>query len=616
MNAILQASIDLDATGPSPGQRAIGWGVAILLVLGLVVLFWRSRYAGLPREHARRVSAFRQAKAAARLRQARFRSAAALRDGTATIQGLFDGEAPERPSTRTALRTASGELQTQLAPHLARLPLVVRRWLALAAWIAVFGTLAVGTALIMRGLESGRGVDLAWFVGGLTSSTRVLLDAAVGLVVAFPGGEVLWALVFSGGVVAATWLYQHWYVLAALLGAGAAVIWTLDRRVDAPTERLYYHRLDLLVLAGSATLAVWVAGVFPVALARVLGAPELGATAGVILAGVVALGCLLLGGWRLWGRVRSVATHHADATRPVLWYLVSRRLFGGFALLAIPYGLVYFGVGLTKLPQVIRAWFRAPPAIQLATLAIAALLFGLLAYELRESWGAIRAGLAESAADQELRMAAWAYGLPSLAVIATYTVATPVLQAPVVAGVLAVSVGLAGTRVATGLRALQYRVEIGSRDEAAQRVTVEAAVLEVGGEEHYYVRVNGTEELLAPDREQAVATAQEIGAALFDAGEIPPTLPSAYFDVAERYGIVDYDDVTTKELEKAAKQLYHALRSDGPAVDREIVEDALSDVPEPVRAVRLQTAVNRGNIRVLRHGDRDRFVLRNDPRAR
>ena len=254
------------------------------------------------------------------------------------------------------------------------------------------------------------------------------------------------------------------------------------------------------------------------------------------------------------------------------------------------------------------AWYTQLLAAALVVGALAA-----LAVLAREAWPTVREAASELAARQGLRLTVTAAGLPVLGVVLVSGTVYSVFRMWTVAVPAGILAGLLAQRTRRTVRALKYRVSGVDRDVRARKVDVEAAVLDVQGEQHYYARVNGTIELLAPTEAELLTAIQAVGVGLFQDGDAPDVIERAYHEHAERAGIVDYEQSTQKAVEASRKALFHALREESPIEEAELARRLNTKYPEAVWRRRLRLALDRATVVSQRCDGETYLSLHRDP---
>lgn len=620
----LQSAPEYEVPGVTPAERVLAFGVLFLLAAALALLLWRSKYRGLPDRLARQKAELQGAVADADLHRARFTSGDALATGEPRLRALLRGEAETPPRTTDAARDVGEAILSRALPYWRRAPPLVRRLGALAVGTAVFGALAVSTATIVRALRADGGeaappelVDLA------ASETAAFVAAVHAAVAGLPGVGALWEILTAIALIGGEWLYQHWYVSAVLLAVGAVLIHALHRRVGEPDTGLVRSRPWAAVEATGVVVAAWILGVGLWRVGTQVGSPRVGGTrlpiepAMTISAGLAALFVIALGITAGLRRLHSGLQRSARAAEgpsvAVALYLLARPLWSGLAAVLLPFVAVYVAVGLTRTPRVLVALLAASWYVQTAAVALAVGLAAVFALATREAWATVRKAASDVAARTGLRTKVVLWGAPAtatvLATLLLYGLTRSWPAAIAVAGLLGAVIGL----VATWARRLWYRADFGTPERSKNAVVVEAGTLEVAEATHYYARLNGTHHLLAPDADRLLADIQAAGGGLFEGGSPEPTIAAAYYDTADRVGILDYEDATTKLFEQVRKAIYDQGYRHG-RIEKEVLADRLNrKYPESIWQLRLGLAKDRWNV-VERRRDGEQIVeFRNFP---
>lgn len=374
------ARIGEGLSGPTPGQQAVAAAIVVLAFAGVVFLYWRSQYAGLPTEQARQKSAITTERAAADLASLRVWSASALRAARDDLRALFAGEAPDRTTAREAagevrahvvregrplaarvrrgLRRRARRLGAVLAPvrwlhrRVAALPRSVAWPLLVAIGIALTGGAAVSTrallALLDRTPEPATAGAVAQAAIDLMSH---VLTTGVAFLAAFPLVGDLVPLVTSFVILGAQLVFTHWSVPAGILLVGAASLWWLERSTPAIDPVRYRKRVGPFLTAIAAVVFVWLVGAGAAVIGRAAGYPRVGRLVALALVGVLVLVLLALG-VRAYGRAldRAARRAAADGRWRVVLYLHLRRVYIGLSVLFAPLVPAYVAVGLTRVP--------------------------------------------------------------------------------------------------------------------------------------------------------------------------------------------------------------------------------------------------------------------------
>lgn len=621
-------AIDLSTPSATFEQTVLAFTLVILGIAGLLYLRYRSRYAGLPDDRRRARADLEAARATVTPRSIRLpRETDFGSDATRQrLAALFD---PESDAPAGGIRHAVREVRgTIVHATVGRIPRFARRLLSLASTVAVLGAMAVSTGLLLRALraDTGRLYIENWPQIALEESAAVA-DRAITLLFMVPGVEMLWALGFSFVIIFGEWLYTHWYVTAAGLLLGAALVTWLVRRgaevpsiaeIDLPTPgRVLAHAII-------AFLFVWTGVLVGVGVGREIGPDWWGVRAGLIVGSGVALFIVVFELPRAFAVVRQAGRRLREATGEagtwteralVLVWLGSL----GLAVAVAPLVPIYALVALTKLPTLIGAFLAADLGVKALALLVVVLVGVVLAYLARESWDDVGPAMRDVLASSQVRIAVAKNGFPLVAVAATYVAVYPLfgddsLFSILVVGTFGVAVGLAVRSAAILLLRARYhlgRRQFG-RDDAARRVVVQGARLEVDGGEQCWARVNGTTELLHPDEAGIVDAIATVADELTTTGEAEPTIAEWHARLGFDAGVTDVAETERVVSERVRKLVFDELRSDDAGmVDREAVDERLEELPEDVVAERFADWRRRGEIAE----QNDYVVLRHDPMA-
>jgi len=596
------------APGVTPAERIAAVGVLLLLALIVAGLLWRGKYLGLSTRYREQKAAVQAAVANATLHRTRFRSGDALAKGADRLRDTIHGEIEAPPSTRTAARTVGAEILASTIPRWRTLPPLARRLGALAVGAAVFGAIAVSTAAVVELLRADGGepgpIDLLSIA---LSESAAFVGAVRSGLVSQPGVYAAWELLVTGLLIGGEWLYQRWYLLAAALAAGAVVTYTLDRIAGAPRQSVVRSRLWAGVQVTGVVVAAWLLGI---GLFRTLGrvfAPE--------IAALVALGSavLLLAAGAVVGLQRVVAgvrtTLGATDAHPVLAaiYVLARPLWALLAAVAVPVVLAYLIVAATRAPRVWAALLAAPWYVRAAAVAIAIFVAVVVTLATRDAWPTARRAVGDLLSRTSLRTKLLLWGVPALGTVLTTLFAYSVVRSWPIAIAVAIVLGAIAGVVAKYLRIIRYRATFSTPDRPRSAAVVEAGILKVEGETHYYARLNGTHELLAPTVEYLIADIQTAGGGLFDDGAVTPTPAAAYYDAATQAGILEYEDSARKLLEQCRKALYDQGYRHGAIEKEDLLNRMTAKYPDSVVRLRLQLAKQRWNV-IERRRDGEQVV--------
>lgn len=614
-------TIDLDGSGPTPEQQAVALLTIIVGLAAIAFIIARAQYSGLPDALQRVKADLRGGRAAADLTpvyldREQAQDHATVRDVTL---GVLDDERPDQASFRGAAAEVRSELAKTWVPVLTRLPESMRRLLGLAVATFLFGLVGVSTEWVLTVLSAEpRAAQPTNWPGLVVSESAAIAGNLAGAIGAVPGADLAVALALTLGLTVGKWLFTHWYVLVLVLVAGGVGLTKLESEVnDTAYSRWRGFPAPAVVARLSAAVAVgiWVLSLGAVGLGRWLISDAAGTQAGTAVAAVAIL--TLLGA----ASIRLVRRRHRLRVRARSWWtgVQAEPLFAGVrtvtlagAVLAGLFLPAYVVLALVAAPTVGAALLAAHPVVQ--ALVGSLLLTGLAAVALqaRAAWGDIGAAVRQTAATRAVRVAVVAGGLPVAVVVLVYTLVAGLTKSiplgiatGVVAGVLARGGALLLIRA-------RYRAGQYSRSNRhAQRVVVEGAMLDTREGEQAYIRLNGSTELLHPDREAIAETAADLAAQLVTDGDAEPTVAEWHAQFAFDAGVIDIAETRTKLRERARKKLYTPLRKGANRVPEEAIEEALEELPEQYREEIVDDQRRRGYIRQ----DGDYVRLRKDPYA-
>lgn len=225
MSVLLQSEIDLSTPQTTPEQQLLAWVVICIAALIVAWRLWSAHYAGLPSRLKRAKADLRGARQDTGLRQAYLDAEEAANASTvrATVGDLLDGEASGDPRVRDAASSVRGALAETWSPYWFRLPKTARRIGALGVLVALLGSVAVSTELLLSLLESSgpRLVPLQWPGIAVEYTIRVGEEGHAllsGLPIAGPTLSFTFAVVVSAVSLA----FPAWYLWArrfSVLGA-------------------------------------------------------------------------------------------------------------------------------------------------------------------------------------------------------------------------------------------------------------------------------------------------------------------------------------------------------------------------------------------------------------
>lgn len=608
MSLVLQSSIDLQTPSAAPAQILLAVLVLVFAAGGLLAAQYLTRFTGLPegnRRHAEVLAMQLDAKTPARLRlpidtdfgEKRFQ----IRDLWTVGPSEEGGVEEEAPTIREAIDELHSLLLERWSERLGHLPLYSIRLAEEAIVLLVLGALAV---ISVERWEHALSVttptpDLGAAVADLQVLTARTIEAGLTLITAFPYGDVVWALVFAYAIQLYQWLYHYWFVLAAILFAGAGIIALLDFYVEATDARLIEDRRAVAARAAGAALIVWLAGVAPAAAGAAAGVHEYGALAGFLLAGVAMLAILGFTGRWLAGEVKAAADWYVEdaPSRYIAAYLLVRRVWGVFAVIGATLIPVYLVVILAdgRLLAIFRAFGHASTEIQLLTAMLFVSVVVVLALATRDAWPDLVAALRSKLGEQSIRRALFGRGAPFGVMVLAYLVGVGFTLPVGVAVLLAILAGVA----ARGLYLLAARVKhrAQAHDDPLDRpamIYIEAFTLEdADGQDHFVARVNGkplARSTLAPLVDEVLANAE----ALQDRGEYAATFGQYHADNLIQHGIID-EESSRSAMKREITATFEDLFDQYGRVPPEAADDELSRYPDDVvsekeRALRTEGA--------------------------
>lgn len=617
----------LQAGGSGSGFLA---SIAIVaLAMGLVITLWyRMKYHGMDEEHAGNLREAIEGWWAADPETVLVREGD---DGDAVeerIRGAL--AAAERPGTdrptaamplRTTLADAWDEIQSHSTSRFSSVPPIVTKTGILAILVAIFGAIAVSTDAVVQAIQGdggGTGIPVEELPSVAISLTQTFVTGTVDLLGLFPYVDVLFALGLAFGIMFVSWLYAEWALLATLLVGAAIAIWAFDRRLPADADVYpYQHRVGGTIPVIGALVLVWLAGVVPVAVGRLLGYGGYGQLVGALLA-VVTLGWLGRFAVRqMLFRIRYAASVARDRPNPwVGLYLVVRYVTKGLFRLAIPFALLYLGVAIVtgRLWRVISAFGDAPVAAQLSL--VIALVGGavIVAYEGHDRWPEVWASLQKAIASQGTRLLVFRHSVTAVGILVGATIGWAFL------GVFgALPVGVVVGLAAYGAHAMSMRARrnvdlFGFFSLPTTRaILVRCTVLDVGGQEQFVADIAG-DRFVHADADGLAADTAAAAIAGVTPREDRPSTPSEHFGThLFDFGFVEQAAREEKLRERVRKHVLDEPRSEQLVQDVDGWKDDLrEDYPEAYVEDRVEYCLNREILAPLRDGG---YVYRpqNDP---
>lgn len=622
--AVLQSEIDITIPSTTPAQQLLAW---VVIGVGLLIVAWRlydAHYAGLPARLKRAKADLRGARQDTSLGQTYLSAdeaadAATVRDAARRV---LDGDGSGDTRPRDAARSIRHELARTWVPYWVRIPQAARRVGALALLVAVLGLVAVSTEVLLGLFETtAPGLQPAkWPILAVTQTVAVATFAA-NAAQGVPVLGALWSMGFQFLIVAVSLLYPLWYVSATVLFAGAAGLAILDRRLSSEAGGRWVDGMPSpgAVARGGALAGfmLWAFTLAGVGLGRVVGSPQTGVRYGLgaaVGAAVVLLVVAVVAIHRNLVALPQFTGRWARASADERKYILVRGGTLTVAALVGPLVPVYAAVALTKLPRIVTAFLAADVGVQALVLLLGAGVAGVLAWQAREAWGDVQSALQITLARQQVRAFVVGTGVPIAVVGVTYAIVAGLSKSILLGVVVAIGAGLVARVALSLLTRVRYRMGLyDPRDAPARRIVLEGAPLETrDGDQQWYLRVNGSTELLHPDREQLLGDAAAVCDELVTDGEASKTVADWHADFAFDVGITDGDETEQKLVERPRKHLYHELREHGGRIPLERLDEKIGDVPEQfVDGLLWREEYERGTIRTT-----DQYiVLRDDPYA-
>lgn len=553
-------------------------GVWLLFVLGIRWLRWR----GLDSQQRRTV---------ARLRQ----HLANWSPSTVTItesddqemwrEELLDrahGAADGQAGVRTALGNVAGAVAARTQPFPRLSVYLASEAMALAVSAAL---VLVSAPAIRRFLQKGdvgpvEAVGEAWEIAATVGAT--LWDA-------FPGTNLLWALVTIFVLRIYTWLSTHAFEVAVGLALLAVAVAGLDRvaRVEGD-RRLYPNRRQLLARVGAWVGGIYLAGAVPATIAEELGSGGLGAALGGILAFLVLVGGVIMAAIDVARRLRSTASLPEVGVNlvPDRWaavhreritatYLFVRRLAALAGLVAVPVVVYYVGLAFVggHVTGTLGALLAAPWPVKIgsAILALAAIATAL---------GSARVALAELADairrsfhQQSVRVAVFLSLGPVLAGLVTATLLSAfgvgLPSAAITGAVMAVIVRL----VYRLWQYVAFQAHTRERSPGASSVTVAGPTqVSLPDGDIWVARINATT-VAWPTLPHLVDRVLLDVERRFDGADDGPTDVERYFEWIEDAGSIDLERFVSGQSAAARSRAVELVKSTSGRI--ETVEERL-----------------------------------------
>lgn len=623
-NAVVDAVGVLQASGvrvpeTTASQYLLAVVVAVAAVLAALYVYYRLEYVGLDQGAASAPDklALVVDKAFGTPDVYRFPAADDPAEHYAEIEATVAASVrPSAASPDPSVREASRGLREQVATmvdrslaavsggrlgvDLTRIPQGSRRLLELALAAVVFGALANEGERMAVWLERASGrPSLSSVVDELASATTTSLETAVDVVLLFPYGETIWALVFSYSILFAEWLWGAWWLLAAVLVVLAVVnaVAGLRREQTGAADRvelLGYGETMLYSALGVGGL--WLVGVVPATALRLAGYPLVGAAWGLVDVALCTAGLAVYAAWDVWNRIRWTAAS-ADGRRDrvtVAVSIITRRVgavLSGVALAFVASWALVTIVG-GQLAAVLAAYLAAPLGKQLVIGLVLLAPVVWVVWMLREAYPDLRSALADVTARQSLLAKLLGRALPVVAVGVLFILLSEVVGSLWLAAALSVLGGLALHGAWRLIQRAHYRLRVrDQRENAPRRIQVHGYRLEDDhGNVHPLIELNG-EVTVAWDSVEATAVAAVLAADdLREDGEVAPMLSREHADDLLTRGITDPEVTRDRVEEQVRKDALVAFYDEGSGrgrrqrtVGADDFTDALAEHPEGVR---------------------------------
>lgn len=528
---------DITVPQQTQGQFYVAVVVLIIGAAASIMLWYRTDFTGLPDDQSEQKSSVKQQRQNYSPTSLRIPASADVAEYWPTLSKVLDrvdagsmdsmGGVDTTQSNIDALAHARDEIERAWDPILGRVPKRGRQAIELGVLLAIFGAVAVSTSAVVATLQRGSGTpSLADILESAVSLTQSVLTAGLDLITTFPFADVLWAFAFAYTIMAVEWIYQHWYVTAALVILGGVALAVLEWRADGEDSRALYDRRHTTLSVVGAALLVWAVGAVPagvgaalVAVGSVSGVASvpsvvatLGATVGFLLAFVTAT---VLGVGALAGLLQDVllaagagvkfprvaryrpgtvcrrilertiglpvgepALPQPAGDRDADWSLVGSILLrralnvANGVLVVVLAAYVVVSVVDGRLARVLGALMGAPTDTKLVIGLVVAVPLAVLAMQAREAWPDLKTALADSFARQRVRVTVLGRGVPVVGVAGGYVVAYQFTQSIPVAIVAGIGVGLGLYGLYALLLESQYRVSMLEFDESLPSETL------------------------------------------------------------------------------------------------------------------------------------------------
>lgn len=571
LRGALPLAIDLSSSGYTAAQVGIAVLFFAVFLLGLTVLTWRLQYLGLDGDQADHKRALKESKSRRDPEVLRFDKSSieeapgrVRRELLELVDAASGADVATREHTtiRGALRTVRGTVRDSWRDATTDVPGAALKALERALLVAIFGSVAVSTSMVIQWLTKDPDYPSAADVvaetqeyAGTGSST--LLEV-LGL---FPYSDLVWALLFTLAFRAGQWLFAHWYAVAIVLGSAGLGVWLLEREVlEEPRRSLLLSRTPTTKALIGIVGPTWVAGAVSTWVGGLVGFRGVGELVGLVLAvAVFTVGVVLaLRRARIAALWTTIHREEPSGALLVDWSL--RHMVAVLGPLALVLVALYGVVGLAdgSVARVVAAFLAADRGVQALVGLVALGVVALLVYMARGAAPAIREALVESASRGAVRTVLLVRGVPILLVVLVYLLAfgfqlsfAAAVVAAVVAGVLGRLAIVASLRVrATASLFGDWMIP----DKSAVFLVVRAYELEdADGILRYYAEVNSTA-VAADSREDLVDAVLELADGLVDEEASDPTVEQRYAEDLLSSGLVGLETSRKKTIQRIREE--------------------------------------------------------------
>jgi len=595
---LLQTGFDVATPTVTTTQWAIGIFIVVLFAALLVILNHRISYWGLSKAQRATRADVRLALLATvpsllQLRTRPYRQTGTVGDeGTLreALQTRLDAALDRRRVGRFSARDAGGKLRRTLGvawrERVAGVPDLTVRALRTAVLVALFGAVAVSTGAIVRLLRADPGTPRNPLARAEALATTAVSET-IQLLAAFPYADVLWALGVALAIQTAQFLYQRWYLLAAVLVVGAVAVYYGDRSdgVDVP-DRVVQAPRTVLGIAFALGVLVWGVGTAVAGFGPLVVAPQLAELVGFLAA--IATGLIALALFYQLRREGLLWVGLAREVRRASWasraYLVLVGLTTALSAVGLLFILLYafFAVFDGSARRILTAALAAEREVQglLAVTVVATI--GLTGYAFRAALPDLRVVASRLVGQQVARLQVAAVGVPIGGVAVVYLLAVNILPiAPAIALAIVAGFGLnalmkRGVRFAHGT---DWSALLSPPPLPFVTTRVWALEPDAADAPFFVAEVNGTR-LAHQERGPLLDDVGTTIEAVADGGTAPETRSKWYAEFLVERGIADVDEMDAKLAEKIRTQAVSGLREQNGEMARERYDRRLDAYPD------------------------------------